>query len=99
VWVEKFGVGGDGAAIGVGSGGEVEGVLGEGEVVEDVWIILMRTGRGLFDQQCKEFEGGAVVLLFESGVGLDAERIFGGLLGGVGGAGGELSVSRDCGEE
>ena len=96
VGLEEFGVGGDGAAVGGLGGGGLgrgfgEGVLGGGEVVEEVGVVGIFLGEG-----GEKLQGGGVVVLVEGFVGLGEEGVFSlGLgLGGVGGAGGELGVSR-----
>ena len=66
-----------------------EGVLREGEVVEEVGVV----GR-LFGEGGEEFEGGGVVLFFEGFVCLGEERVLllGLGLGRVGGSRGELGL-------
>ena len=97
VRVEVCGVGGDGAAVGGLGGGGLgrgfgEGVLGEGEVVEEMGVV-----GGLFGEGGEELEGGGVVVLVEGFVGLGQEGVLFLVLGltGVRGAGGELGVGRD----
>ena len=72
--------------------GLVEGVLGGGEVVEDVGV-----GGVFFGEGGEEFQGGGVVVFVEGFVGLGQEGVLllGLGLGGVGGAGGELGVGRE----
>ncbi len=101
VRIEVGGVGGDGATVGGLGGGDLgrgfgEGVLREGEVVEEVRVV----GR-FFGEGGQEFEGGGVVALVEGLIGLSEEGVLFLLLwlSGVGGAGGELGVDRLCGGE
>jgi hypothetical protein len=66
VSVEVVGVGGDGAPVGgLGGWGVGEGVLGEGEIVEEVGVV-----GGFFGEGGEELEGGGVVVLVEGFVGL-----------------------------
>jgi len=94
---EKEAEGEVGFEVGGFGGGLVEGVLGIGEVVEDVGV-----GGGFFGEGGEEFESGGVVLFVEGVAGLGEEGVLWGWLRlgcGVGGAGGELGVGGGCHEE
>ena len=90
VGLGEFVVGGDGGAVGLpGGGGLVEGVLGVGEVVEEVGVF-----GGLLGEGGEEFEGAGEVLVVKGFVGGSALGGLGvgGGLGRVGGPGGELGA-------